>query len=171
MFGRIYLVTNLINGKQYVGQTVTEHSRHGHGHAIKAAYKKHGFTNFKYSIILEGCLSEEQLDCFEKFWIAVYDTVAPNGYNLEEGGRRGKITHHKPNQGKKASLETRLKMSISQKKRSAEISRLNTGRIHSEETRKKMSIARTGRVQSEEERISRSEAMKRWHQSKRKINE
>lgn len=169
MFGRIYVVTNRINNKQYVGQTITKHSKHGHGHAIKAAYKKYGFKNFDYSVVLEGDYSEKQLNCFEMFWIAVYGTVAPNGYNLEEGGRRGKIVHHSPNKGKTASLETRLKMSIAQKQRSEEIAELNKNRIISDETRLRMSRSKIGRVQSAEEKLKRSEAIKKWHQSRKGI--
>lgn len=169
MFGRIYLVTNKLNGKQYIGQTITKHSRHGHGHAIKLAYRKYGFTNFQYSVILEDDFSEKQLNCFEIFWIAVYNTVAPNGYNLEEGGRRGKIVHHSPNKGKQASVETRLKMSIAQKKRSKEIVELNKNRIISDETRLRMSQSKIGRVQSVEEKLKRSEAIKKWHQSRKGI--
>lgn len=172
MLSRIYLVTNKLNNKQYVGQTITMHSRHGHGHAIKTAYKKYGHSNFDYFTIIQGDFTENQLNFFEKFWICVYDTLTPNGYNLEEGGRRGKIVHHSPNKGKRASETTRAKMSISQKKRSKEIAALNALRTVSQETRLKMSIARTGRIQPPEERLKRSEAIKLWHQSrKRKLNE
>ena len=84
-YGRIYLVTNKLNGKQYVGQTVTKHSRHGHGHAIKDAYKKYGHSMFLYEPLTQGNLNQMQLDCFEKFWVDVLDCLAPKGKfdNLE----------------------------------------------------------------------------------------
>ena len=141
-YGRIYLVTNKLNGKHYVGQTVTAHSRHGHGHAIKDAYKKYGFTMFDYQTLTEGDLTENQLDCFERFWVSVFDSVAPNGYNLEHGGKRGKYVHHSPNKGKKFSNEWRAKMSIAQKNRSSEIAELNKSRVVSEETKAKMRESR-----------------------------
>ena len=141
-YGRIYLVTNKLNGKHYVGQTVTPHSRHGHGHAIKDAYKKHGFTMFEYEALTEGDLTESQLDCFERFWVEVFDSVAPNGYNLERGGKRGKYVYHSPNKGKKLSDECKAKMSIAQKKRSAEIAEQNRSRVVSEETKAKMRESR-----------------------------
>jgi group I intron endonuclease len=168
-FGRVYLVTNKLNGKHYVGQTVTPHSRHGHGHAIKDAYKKYGFTMFDYQPLTQGDLNDKQLDCLERFWVEVFDTVAPNGYNLERGGKRGKYVYHSPNKGKKLSDECKAKMSIAQKKRSAEIAELNRSRVVSDETKAKMSAARTGRIQSEEERLMRSAAIKRWHQKRKEM--
>jgi group I intron endonuclease len=167
-FGRIYMVTNLVNGKQYVGQTVTKHSRHGHGHAMRDAYKKYGFRCFEYARVVEGELTAKQLDCFEKFWIAVLDCIAPNGYNLESGGRWGKYAYHAPNKGKKASEETRKKMSASQRRHWKSVSvHPNSGRIVSQETRAKMSASRTGRIQSPEERSVRSAAIKLWHQKRK----
>ena len=141
-YGRIYLVTNTLNGKQYIGQTITPHSRHGHGHAIKDAYKKYGFAMFTYQSLTDGDLTDKQLDCFEKFWIEVFDSVAPNGYNLERGGKRGKYVYHSPNKGKKLSDECKAKMSIAQKKRSADIAELNRSRVVSEETKAKMRDSR-----------------------------
>jgi group I intron endonuclease len=166
-FGRIYLVTNRLNGKHYVGQTVTKHSRRGHGHAIKDAYQKYGVTMFDYQALTEGDLHDRQLDCLEKFWVEVFDSVAPNGYNIERGGKRGKYVYHSPNKGKQLPEECRAKMSIAQKKRSAEIAEMNRNRVVSAETKAKMSASRTGRVQSEEERLMRSAAIKRWHQKRK----
>ena len=137
-FGRIYVVTNTVNGKQYVGQTITKHSRHGHGHAVRRAYKKYGFNKFEYLSIIEGELDQRTLDLFEKFWIKIFDSMVPNGYNLESGGRRGKIVYHSPNKGKQASIETKKKMSESQRKywNSLE-THPNLGKKASKETREK----------------------------------
>lgn len=167
-FGRVYMVTNRINGKQYVGQTITKHSRHGHGHAMKDAYKKYGFENFEYAAVIEGELTEMQLDCFEKFWINVLGCTAPNGYNLESGGRWGKYVYHAPNTGKKASEETKRKMSESQRRYWHSLAvHPNTGKRPSPETRAKMSASRMGRIQSDEERAARSAAIKQWHQKRK----
>jgi len=167
-FGRVYMVTNRINGKQYVGQTITKHSRHGHGHAMKDAYKKHGFKNFEYASVVEGDLTDKQLDCFEKFWINVLGCKAPIGYNLESGGRWGKYVYHAPNKGKKASEDTKKKMSASQKLHWDSLPvHPNTGKKASLETRIKMSASRTGRIQSPEERAARSVAIKQWHQKRK----
>jgi group I intron endonuclease len=167
-YGRIYLVTNKINGKQYVGQTITKHSRHGHGHALRDAYKKYGHSMFIYEHLTQGNLTENQLDCFEKFWIDVFDTLAPNGYNLEGGGKRGKYVYHAPSLGKKASEETRAKMSASQKARVNSFeTHPNTGKRHSEETKAKMATAKMNQVQSEETKLKRSESIKAWHKQRK----
>jgi group I intron endonuclease len=164
---RIYLVTNTLNDKQYVGQTVTEHSRHGHGHAIKRAYKKHGFTNFTYEHILSNIEDTKFLDFAEQFWIEVFNSLTPNGYNIESGGRWGKRTNVKTNLGKKASEETRKKMSESQKQRFAENGNNFKGKKHSEETKAKMRIARAKRVYTEEDRLKISNAVKEWHKNRK----
>ena len=171
MTARVYLVTNNINGKQYVGQTITQHSRHGPGHAMRDAYKKHGFKNFKYDVSVSGIDKDDLfLDYAERFWIATMVSLAPNGYNLEAGGKHGKIIYHAPQLGKSHSEETRRKMSKSQRKHWASLeTHPNTGKKHSEETKEKMSASRTGRKQSDEERKMRSESIKQWHKKRKEL--
>lgn len=166
--GRVYCVTNNLNGKQYVGQTITQHSRHGHGHAIRAAYKKHGFKNFSYDIICDTVADDKTLDYLEQFWINVIGTLAPNGYNLEGGGRWGKYVYHAPNQGKKASAETRAKMSESQRMhwKSLDV-HPHKGKKLSEETKAKMRASRAKRVYTNEDRLKISQAVKAWHQQRK----
>ena len=168
MDGRVYLVTNTVNQKQYVGQTITKYSKQGHGHAVKAAYAKYGRKAFTYETVCSGIDNHATLDFAEKFWIKVMNSVQPNGYNLEEGGRRRKVVHHKPTLGKKLSDETKAKMSASQKEYWASLSvHPHKGKKASEETKAKMSASRTGRKQSDEERKMRSEAITKWHQSRK----
>ena len=45
MAGTIYLVTNNLNGKQYVGQTTVASEKRGHGTLVTAAYRKYGKEN------------------------------------------------------------------------------------------------------------------------------
>jgi group I intron endonuclease len=168
MQGRVYLVTNSLNGKQYVGQTITKHSRKGHGHALADAYKKYGHKSFTYETICSGIDNHATLDFAEQFWINVMSSLAPNGYNLESGGRRYKTVSHKPQLGIPHTEETKAKMSEGQKRYLAGIDvHFNVGRKHSEETKIKMSTKRTGRKQSDEERKMRSESMKQWHKSRK----
>lgn len=167
---RIYCVTNNTNGKQYVGQTVTAHSRHGHGHALRDAYKKYGFNNFTYETILSNIQEDNIQDYAERFWIKIVGSLAPNGYNLEEGGKRGKRVHHKPNLGKKASDETRAKMTASQKKHWASYEvHPNIGRKHTDEWKKTASERMKKQVQSEETKKKRSESIKLWHQKRKEL--
>lgn len=168
MEARIYLVTNTISGKQYVGQTITKYSKLGHGHAVRDAYKKYGRKNFTYDTIVSGITCDKFLDYAEKFWIKTLDTMVPNGYNLESGGRWGKIVYHKPNLGKKASLETREKMSASQKEYWATLEVHPTkGRKHTEEWKRQASIRMSKQVQSEETKMKRSQSITEWHKKRK----
>lgn len=95
----IYLITNLINGKQYVGQTTQAAEkrfyRHLTGHSknmiIGKAIKKHGAENFEMSV-LENCDSIEALNEREEFYIQSLNTLIPNGYNVALGGNN-RIMH------------------------------------------------------------------------------
>ena len=168
MEGRVYLVTNTLNGKQYVGQTITKHSRKGHGHALAEAYKKYGHKSFTYKAVCSKVKNHATLDFAEQFWINVMGSLAPNGYNLESGGRRYKTVSHKPQLKIPHTEETKAKMSEGQKRYLAGIDvHFNAGRVVSEETKAKMSASRTGRKQSDEERKMRSEAIKQWHKSRK----
>ncbi len=97
--GYIYLITNRINGKQYVGQSQcddiekrwNQHKRvckHSLGRLILNAYKKHGISNFKFQLICI-CFNED-CDKYEIEYIKKYNTLLPNGYNLTEGGKSAK---------------------------------------------------------------------------------
>lgn len=97
--GIIYLMTNNLNGLQYVGQTSLLLSARmaGHKHEAKIlkpnvyfvrAMHKYGFENFSVKII-EEC-SDDKLDEREIFWIAEYDTYLGPGYNSTRGGKGNK---------------------------------------------------------------------------------
>lgn len=98
--GYIYLITNKINGKKYVGQTVTSIEERFYRHyihskdpkraiGIDGAIKKYGIENFKCELIKECPI--EELDKWEIFYIKEYNTYQgnneDNGYNLTLGGR------------------------------------------------------------------------------------
>lgn len=93
--GIIYLMTNKINGLQYVGQTSSTLELRMVGHKYEAkvcrpnvyfvrAMHKYGFENFDVEII-EEC-PDEQLDNKEIYWISKYDTFLGPGYNSTRGG-------------------------------------------------------------------------------------
>jgi hypothetical protein len=83
----IYLTTNLINGKIYIGQTRTNDPNYlGSGTLIVKAIQKYGRENFKKET-LEIVNKEEQLDEREIFWISTFRNSGYNMYNVQEGGR------------------------------------------------------------------------------------
>lgn len=171
MAGTIYLVTNTLNGKQYVGQTIVVNNRVGHGSLMTKAYRKYGKDNFDYMPVCNSIENRNTLNFMEKFWIKVMDSRIPNGYNIEHGGSKvDKIADEtrailsaksKGNQrrlGTKQSAETRQKMSAVHKNMtperkaelSAKLSASQMGRIVTEETRKKIAESNRKKVVSEE---------------------
>jgi group I intron endonuclease len=102
MIGYIYIITNNINGKQYVGQTIQTIQQRFSGHKasvknhldnmyLHKAMNKYGIENFDVREITSVELNtleelSEELNFLEKYYIAEYNTLAPNGYNLTKGG-------------------------------------------------------------------------------------
>ena len=93
VYGIIYLLIDGTNDMEYVGQTrhslekrFKEHKRHKKYH-IGNAINKHGEDMF-VKVILKECYSPEELSYWERHFIKSRDTMAPNGYNLTEGGER-----------------------------------------------------------------------------------
>lgn len=89
----IYKFTNLINNKSYIGQSINVERRYknhiyrmnGQENSIfHKALKKYGVNNFAFEII-EECSCEE-LNEKECFYIKKYNTLIPNGYNVDIGG-------------------------------------------------------------------------------------
>lgn len=89
MYGYIYLTTNFVNGKQYIGQHRSNgfDSRYfGSGTLFVKALDKYGKENFGRQILVE-CESEEELNSEERRLIAEYDAVkSSNFYNIADGG-------------------------------------------------------------------------------------
>lgn len=92
MIKAIYKITNLINNKVYIGQTVHPNKRwwehqqraktHYDAYPIHLAINKYGAENFSFEI-LEWT---DQYDDEEARFIKEYNSISPNGYNLIEGG-------------------------------------------------------------------------------------
>lgn len=87
----IYKITNNINNKAYIGQSINPEKRwedHIKGHSnsgvslIHRAIIKYGIKNFNFEII--GWF--EDYNEKEKYYIQYYRTLEPYGYNLMAGG-------------------------------------------------------------------------------------
>lgn len=90
----MYLVTNRVNGKQYVGQTTGTPEARWRSHvkdtarrrryALQSAIAKYGPEAFDV-VAIEHCSSLDDLNAAEAYWIHWYGTV-DFGYNLTYGG-------------------------------------------------------------------------------------
>lgn len=96
-YGYIYIITNSVNDKVYIGQTIQnpeerwkEHCRFGskaeRNMLIKRAIYKYGKEYFRMQI-LEKCLIEE-LNDKERYYIEKYNSYK-YGYNMTKGGQDG----------------------------------------------------------------------------------
>lgn len=150
----VYIHTNKINGKKYVGQTCQwppeKRWKGGSGYHNSTyfyrAINKYGWDNFEHEIIKRH-LTLEEADSLEKYLIESLNTINPHGYNAKDGGFNGK-----------PSEETKKKMSKAQigKRHSEEtknkLREINTGRHHTEETKRKISESSKNKVVSQETR-------------------
>jgi group I intron endonuclease len=88
--GFVYITTNLVNCKRYIGQCKFSNKRWktylGSGKHLKEAFKKYGKENFKKEIICYA-FSTEDLNYLETLFISEYDAVNDrNFYNIASGG-------------------------------------------------------------------------------------
>jgi group I intron endonuclease len=93
--GYIYLITNLVTGKKYIGCTTVslkrrwaQHlssARKGSSMAIHRAIRKYGVGNFEIKC-LEVVATREAMLAAEVSLIYSHGCTAPNGYNLTNGG-------------------------------------------------------------------------------------
>lgn len=96
-YGSIYKITNLINQKSYIGQTIKPIHKRWIEHkcnaktsstAISRAILKYGIGSFKIEEMC-SCLDKEELNNKETYFINLYNCVVPLGYNIEILGQSG----------------------------------------------------------------------------------
>ncbi len=95
----VYLITNLVNDKKYVGITRRELKVRWYEHVKKSKQKNlsdaslhkdisiFGKNNFKIDV-LENCSSENEMFLYERKYISEYDAMN-SGYNCNSGGASG----------------------------------------------------------------------------------
>lgn len=161
----VYVITNLISRKKYVGQSLgirqrwLAHVRKKSCLALFSALEKYGKENFSFEIVY--CTNDrEEMNRVETLLIKENNSMYPNGYNLLGGGdapeemaeyvkdkiRQSLLNGASYMKGKKHSPETIAKMSATRKAQG----NFRTGTKHSEETKKLMSKAMMGKKASEE---------------------
>ena len=155
----IYIITNNINGKRYVGLSRNIKQRFLEHRAPKnvknkttnlaKAFRKYGLESFSFEI-LEEVEDENNLFIREMFWIERLDPE----YNMNNGGIG--------NLGHKVNKETKQKISIKNKNNWAmkseedkqkiikNLKRPAFGRVLKEETKEKLRRVNIGKKQSKE---------------------
>lgn len=146
--GRIYLTTNLINRKIYIGQTTNDKNSYiGSGIAIKKAIKKYGKCNFSRVILMKDITSIKELNFWEEFYINLFNSRNSKiGYNMKAGGRNGKF-NHTPEAIQKIAIRSNKednKLRIREIQKIAVI--IRKGSHHSDESKKKIVIGRFGKI-------------------------
>lgn len=148
----IYLITNTLNNKQYVGKTIlgldARWSSHrasangGSSYYFHRAIRKYGPDVFDCEVLEEA--TDDTLDDRERYWIAELKPA----YNMTSGGEGGDYWR-----GKEFSVEHRRKLSdaLRRRKRSPmseeqkeKLRKVNLGKKASVETKIKMSKKRKG---------------------------
>lgn len=148
----IYKLTNKINGKIYIGQTVqpdkrwTQHKTNAASNSpkmiISYAIKKYGNAAFEFEIIA-GCKNWDDANETETLLVAQYNSRVPNGYNVSFGGFNAPKSPEWIQKMKEyhANLTTEERAEISAKQREATINQIATqghpaaGREVTQETR------------------------------------
>ena len=125
----IYRITNLINGKTYIGQhkyKKLNDSYMGSGVYLAKAKKKYGIENFKKEILEFNIPTVELANDWEQMYILFERAKGKAEYNLANGGNGiGTVSEEtkrklsKINKGRKLSEETKRKMSETRKGKSA----------------------------------------------------
>lgn len=169
----IYKITNLVNGKTYIGQHKYKKLNDyymGSGILLYKAKKKYGKENFEKEILYSSIQYKETADDMEKFAIKKERALGKAEYNLADGGAGISGYHFHLSEETKKKMSEYWKGKQFSEETKKRISDAKKGKHHSEEARKKMSESHKGKSSwnkgkkpSEETRRKMSEAKKGKH--------
>lgn len=167
--GKIYKITNLINGKMYIGLTTEPISVRWSGHKsycktdnniyLYNSMNKYGIENFKIEAIITGIKSMSELYEMEKLYIKKYNTFK-NGYNLTLGGE-GTVGYRHTEETKDKIRQAHLGRKLSPKHREVSLETLifgsNPGKDHPSSIGVYQICKKTGQVIKYHESINLAE--------------
>lgn len=150
MYGYIYLTTNLLNNRMYIGKHKSDKydkSYYGSGKILLQAIAKYGIDNFKNEILYIAN-DEDELNNKEIEYIDFYrNKFGKLLYNIAIGGNGGDTFSNKTENEKEAFVKT--------------MTNINRKRCNSSEFRNKASLRMKKRYSNESERNKQSEKIKR----------
>lgn len=163
--GKIYKITNIINGKVYIGCTISSLKKRYHEHLYRCfktdyksklynSIKKYGEENFIIELITE--CDVDKIYETEKFYITQYNSFE-NGMNNTFGGEGCLGYIHSPDIRKKISQK--IKEGNSHKGKSYET--LYGENVNIEKLKRKESVKKHWDSLTEEDKIKRKENIKK----------
>jgi len=161
----VYVTTNLINGKQYVGEHWVDAQSYkyiGSGDALKLAIKKYGKINFKCDIVEWYDTRKEAFDA-QEIYINSLNTQCPNGYNISPKGGHGVVGCIAE------STKEKIRVSRGVWTHTEEAKEKMRGRIASDETKKILSEIRKNQVFSEESRCKAGLSLQKHYEGNPRI--
>ncbi len=190
----IYRILNKITKKCYIGETKCKDvSRRWNQHkqtieinkgcpALRDAVKKYGIDNFEFSVLII-CFDDDRFK-YEIEYIKKYNSVAPNGYNLTNGGEGGGFQGKTHTEEVKNDIKNKLKQKYIDnpdlKKQMSERNKIimsnpevrdkiKNGILNSEKMKKNIEDKKTGNYKqikhTEERKTKISESLKKYNAS------
>lgn len=166
----IYMATNLVNGKKYIGQTtysleyrkaqhLLESQREG-GFAFHKAIRKYGADSFIWEVLEDNISDRATLNRRESYWISVHNSY-DFGYNMTRGGENNPMFAEKS----RVNHLTKVRSEQWRKKHSQIMKEVVARNGFSEEHRQKISVALKGNQHFAGHKLSpaHQEALKRSH--------
>ena len=95
VYGYVYMVKNLVNGKLYFGITVNDFdtrydgniAKYTHNDHLKNSIEKYGIENFEINKEFDVAYTEDDLWDLEDMYICLYNTLdSKYGYNKKQSG-------------------------------------------------------------------------------------
>ena len=109
----IYQITNLVNGKIYIGKHETfniEDNYFGSGNLIVAAINKYGLENFEFKILID-LKNKEEMNLLEKLVVNKEFCARDDVYNIKVGGDGGwELEIHNKKRKRNAALANKRRI-------------------------------------------------------------
>ncbi|NBW06422.1 MAG: hypothetical protein EBR82_00160 [Caulobacteraceae bacterium] len=173
----VYVITCLVNGKQYVGKTkdpesrkkghfVADQHRKSFRQVVHAAIHKHGVENFTFEVVSEH---ESEAEAFAEEHRLIKQKLSEGIilYNMNEGGAGG-INPTKETREKMSKARLGIKLSEETKKKISEAAKRQFSNPEAKAKLAEQTRSRWG-AYSEEEKALRIERLAACHRGKKRI--